>query len=471
MFNLFNYKYVAIYFITALSIFLSINVQAQESIKTRFEQALIAIEQARYQEAEAKLSALLKQYPQLHRARAELARLQVKTEHWLKAQANIDMLLALDNLPTSVRRDLRLLSATVEQALSQVKQQKKHQFEGSILTSYGYDTDFSLGNVSEFLVDDIGADIDNLLNGSLLYSDFCDNQDLNQPCEVLIDFLSNSNQQAVEIQQTGIINQNQEFIPYIELLAVVDQRFNVDDSGDFIRNQANFRHIYTSNDNTYQWRNQVNYSLDTPLDSELSEKQLLRFDSEFSWRISEHWLASTQAFYNDFDRDQDDSFKFYGIQPELSYLSNYGKWSVRTDWYKKEVLSFDDLQQDSIYKSIAGSWSKQLEELGLLVSISSRYTDSDAEEDFFDFHSTGFSLKALYSINQAWQLSSALTHTEFDFNQRPSVTVKQVSMKVNYGFAKQWHAFFAWEYNRITTPEMVSAANRSTVQLGIKWQF
>ncbi|MBO9489695.1 hypothetical protein J7384_04885 [Endozoicomonas sp. G2_1] len=471
MFNLFNCKHVSIYFVTALLVLSSFNGQAQESIKTRFEQALAAIEQARYQEAEAKLIALLKQYPQLHRARAELARLQVKTEQWLKAQVNIEHLLVLDNLPASVRRDLQLLNATVEQALSEPQKQQKHQFEGSILASYGYDTDFSLGNVSEFLVDDIGADIETIFSGSLLYSDFCDNQDLTQPCEVLNDFLTNSGQQAVEIQQTGIVNQNQEFVPYIELLAVVDQRFNVDDSGDFVRNQANFRHIYTSGDNTYQWRNQVNYSLDTPLDSELSEKQLVRGDSELSWRISEHWLASTQVFYNDFDRDQDDSFKYYGIQPELSYLSNYGKWSVRTDWYKKEVSSFEDLQQDSIYKSIAGSWSKQLEDLGLLVSVSSRYTDSDAEEDFFDFNSLGFSLKSLYNISQTWQLSAALSHTEFDFSQRPSVTVKQVSMKINYALAVRWHAFLAWEYNRITTPEMVSGANRSTVQLGIKWQF
>jgi hypothetical protein len=459
---------------------LSSQVYGQTTVKTQFNQALTDIKQGNLKHAETILQDLLTQQPDLHRARAELALIQVKNQQWQRAKKNINRLLVVDDLPSAVRVKLQRLNTTVQQHIdNQFKNkiiQPQHTFDGAVQFSLGYDTDFTLGNISEFLLDNNGnlggIDTENLITDSIFLSNICGEE---QPCSELFDLVASIDQQAISVSPDGYTNQNGEFISYNQLFNSVSSLETLpnelEDKGGFSRNQLNFRHKYRGTNDSYQWRNEVSLTVDTPFDNSLSYKQQIRVDSELSWRIKNNWQASGQIYYNDFRRDSEENFKYWGVQPELSYLSAFGRFSVRVDWLNKSFINQTTVQQNSVYSSLGLSWTTHFNNPDLLVNFNTGYADSNADNRFYDFTSKSVSVSTLYALNQKWEVYVAINQTFFDFPTRPSAKVKQLITSLNYSISENWHAFTSWEYNRIGNIYNINYKNRSVFHLGVQWQF
>ncbi|MFQ5635433.1 MAG: tetratricopeptide repeat protein, partial [Gammaproteobacteria bacterium] len=127
--------------------------QAEDDIQLRFDAAMHALEQDRLRTARRSLSELLADYPNLQRARLELARAYYLSYDFAEAQRLAEQVLEDPNTPASVQ-------TTVLAFLAQIREDRKrlgdrHTWGPSIYVGTMYDSNVNFGPSRDII--DIGG--------------------------------------------------------------------------------------------------------------------------------------------------------------------------------------------------------------------------------------------------------------------------------------------------------------------------
>ena len=488
---------------------LSVNAAEPDSAKRRFSDAVVEFKKGRLHAAEGMLIDLLADKPKLHRARAELAMVQFKLGKLDPARDNIQQLLRTEGLPANVVRNLRRLLHNIDQKIVVAEPTPRHRLSGAVQAYGGYDSNVALGGVnevsggfadiyeissldeSEVMFDDdviydddflIGGE-DGLVLGNLpvdphdVLEGICGYEaEVTQPCDRLIEQLQAAGYAPAEFHDSGFIDENGEFIPYEDLAVNVNEDDlavlpRPDTSDAFVGQKLNFRHDFVDDERGIKWRNDISMTSETPVELDDYDKRRFRVDSHLLWRLNGAWLASGKLYYSHFKNGRLGRYSYVGIQPEISYLHDIGKFTLRTDWVRMTTENGFEESQDSNYRALAFSWSRLFDSSGLLLKLNVGHSKNEADEDYSDFTSNALSASALYPLTDHWELQLMAKRSRLDFTLRPTMEIDKVKLGFNYSLLGDWRATVGWEYSNIVADYREIQESRNVAKLGLIWQF
>lgn len=477
-------------------------VQAKENstkdIMQKLTAAKVETKKGNLHTAKGMLLDLLEKQPNSLRTKAELAMVYYRLAQWSEAQELLTPLLKVRNLPPNVRKNLSRLQQSVNKHLYKDKKtSEKHKIRGVVQVSLGHDSNMDLGKISDVFSDDIyeynpldseieqpiygddvfyGEDID---NEAIIAADFCGIETLDgKPCEDLIELVGDLDFDAVEYLSDGIVTEDGEFIPYSQILygtfeteEELREHLDYDSSDGFWKQLTKFSHQYYDKKSKFQWNNQVQITTETPFELDQYDRQRIKVDTRVLKGLSTNWFISGQAYYSYSKETFGKKQSYIGIQPELNYLSAYGKFALRLDWIDKRYELDEYYHLDATYFSQTLSWSKSFAQTPLVLSTNVRFAENKSKQNYNTYSTDGFSLRALYALNQNWELHTSTGVTNYDFPYKPSITMNKFKSTVSYSFSKGWKSFVSVELNKINNRSIDWTETRKVYQVGLSWYF
>lgn len=433
-----DFQCILVLLIGLLIIPIEINAQETSQVKQRFNLALKEISNHNYHSAKGILLDLLAINPTLHRARAELVIVQIHLNEIKLAQSNIALLLSLKTLPNNVKRKLYKLKSTADKKQASQNSSTKHMLSGNVIASMGHDNNLKYGSINDLLIDD---------SNNFIYASFYEATEM-QSYELF----------SFEVSELNDITGEP-----------IHRQYNTSDS--FWRQKINFRHKYNNTAKQFQWRNDMTMVADTAFALKQYDRRNFRFDSHATWYLNSHWITSFQVYTNRFHRGQFRKTSDYGIQPEISYLSTIGKFTVRTDLINKYYENETSPRQHASKKSILLSWSMALSEKNLLMNVNIRRSKQKNKATLDHIISKNISTNIVYKPFAKTEVYTQWRYTDIEFTHKPSISINQLGITANYQILPQWKAFVGWEFNKINNHNLVGLEYRNAYQLGLSWSF
>ncbi|NND35955.1 MAG: tetratricopeptide repeat protein [Gammaproteobacteria bacterium] len=154
--------------VAIVGLFLTFSALAQDNVQARFDEAMSDIEQEKYRTAQASLSAILSEFPNMQRVRLELARVQYLTYDYDEAERLAQQVLDDPNTPASVQTTVLAFLAQIRE--DQRRLGERHLWGPSIYFGTMYDSNVNFGPSRDII--DIGGVPFIVLPGSQETSDW-----------------------------------------------------------------------------------------------------------------------------------------------------------------------------------------------------------------------------------------------------------------------------------------------------------
>jgi len=136
-----------------VGILLAFSAIAQDDVQARFDDAMQAVEQEQFRTAQASLSAILAEFPNMQRVRLELARVQYLVYDYDEAESLAQQVLDDPNTPASVQTTVLAFLAQIRE--DQKRLGERHLWGPSIYVGTMYDSNVNYGPSRDII--DIGG--------------------------------------------------------------------------------------------------------------------------------------------------------------------------------------------------------------------------------------------------------------------------------------------------------------------------
>ena len=452
--------------------------QSQTLDDPLFASAMAHVEKGEWQQAEGLLKHQLSQNPDLHRARIELALVYVHLQQISLARLHFDKLLKVEALPDNVRRNIQQLRAQLDepepevvptglQAESEQGASAGHQVQSYLQVGWGYDSNVRFSSGDYFLEDDPFLDgvFVELEDGMLVY-----------------------------VSPDGFVY-DANGVPLFEN----NGQFNLGDSDKgnmFAEAKLAVAHEYDfGRQNSLNWHNSM--SIQASENAEFSDfnKMQVRLETGLDWQVSEQWKSSVAVHHRFLKRDGQVLIRVSGIEPELTYYTPWGSWTLGLEWMQRDYEDATTVNGDFILefrgfetqtRGVSAKWSRLFWDNDLLLLGKIEYLDSNSS-DGFDYEGYRASAAMVWDIteNLSWSLSATHFHQDYSdvyaqSDQSPEefvpVDLEDESTifrsRLSYALSPRWEFFVAAERATRTSDIYGGiSSNKTSIQAGMKVSF
>lgn len=452
----------------AFHLFSTSSVVAAQTQNATFAEAMKQIESGQWQQAELTLKAILAKNNQQHRARLELGLVYIQLGKREQALSAFNIILNEPTVPENVKQNIHQIiletqadlpqstaaEASPMETVSISESSVKHRFSGAISLSSGYDDNVRYSSSDYFLEDEPQLDgiFLNLGNDEIVYI---------APDGFVYDIDGN------------LLFENDGFID----LGGRD-RDNIFTEGKFT-----LKHQYQLK-NGWHWHNEVIVHATENVEHGLYDKQQLRIETGLEDQISDAWKWSIVAHHRHLKRDGQSQIRATGIEPELTYYSTFGSWTLGFEWmsrdYEDSVIVTGDIESlyygfESNIRALSGKWSKLFFDNSLLLFTQVELSDNNAS-DGFDYKGTRITVAAAYDFNERWNLLLSASDFKQDYSEVSDFPLDDNSStfrgKLSYQYSNKTELFLSGE-RAYRDSDIYGGikSDKSLFQLGVEWSF
>jgi len=381
-----------------------------------FSKGMAQSQNGNWIDAKSSFELLLKLNDQLHRARVELAIVYLNLKDHELAIGQFDKVLSISDLPDNVRTnisDLKMqaLTALNKKLVKQIEQNTaniKNSFKGNAEVAFGYDDNvrFSFGDY--FLEDDPYYDsyIIELNDGTILV-------------------VSNDGY-VYDLDGYPLFKNEGQY-----------ETSNVKKGSQFNELRLNLQHQYHFDSvDKITWNNSLSLKKINNVDLQSYSKFQIKLDSEINWKLNKEIEFSSLAHYRLLQRDSQTQVQTYGVEANIAYFNNLGKWQLGFNWmdriYEESYIErdayayiFDEVHSNT--RNISLAWSNLFFNNKLLLLAKFDYLDTNEQTQYPDFSYydeysnsdyTGikYSSAIIYSFTPALKLSLTMLSLTLDFS-------------------------------------------------------
>lgn len=439
-----------------MSLPLSAKVSPTEQISA-FDKAMQYVEKGQWQSAETLLSFELENSPHQHRARLELALVQMQLQKLDEAKTNLMMLTKVNDLPKNVRYNIDLLLSEMSQ--TDVETDEKvvtgSSWSAQLSLAAGYDDNvrFSFG---DYYLDD-----DPYLQGFLIV--FSDGTQLAYSSDgLLYDALGNS----YTPESLGI-----------DLGPLLEQPNSA-----FTESNLLLKHDYLGNN--WKWHNEFYIRSVDNQDFSDYDRLTLKLDSSVNWLLSNNQdigfgLEKRQQY-------RGGNEQISSIAAKLDYNLYYetGQWQFYTQYMQRDFKEIDVTIGGFTYTNagfenkswgLGVEWDKLFLSNRLLLKINLEVKRNKASDDL-NYRGAILKSALVYKLNTDWSLAAYLNmfHQNYDDNivKNASDRSIRVGTKIDYQLTPNVGLFLSSDWGeRKTDIYFGSKSDTYRVKTGLNLEF
>jgi hypothetical protein len=453
---------------------ITFSVSGQTLNDKLFVEAMKHVENQQWLKAEGILEFQLTQNEDWHRARVELALVYTKQGKHTDAISQLDKVLAIENLPLTVRTNLEKVRQDIVQTKHQLEQQstsvtkKKHINElekpgvhsvnSYLEVALGYDDNVRFSSGDYFLNDDP------YLDGT---------------------FIEHDDGTVVYVAPDGFVY-DIDGNPLFKNNGLYDFG-DSNKSTSFTESYLHVNHLYQSNQgNDFKWRNSL--FLQANENSKFSDfnKFQVKLNTELSWQLSERYKISVQADHRLLKRDNQIQVRSSGVNPYLTYYSKWGAFEFGYEWLvrKYEDATFNQGDFVSVFDGfkskthkVSIKWSKLFWHNKLLLLGKANYFSTNASDEY-DYTGKRFTVAAVYNMNDNWKWSFSASDFELDYRPpdqefgNPKDHSQSFKTKLSYDVNQNVELFVSAERAlRISEVYGGISSDKTLGKLGVRFKF
>jgi len=474
-----SFKFIN-YFIYVLLLLFTAQVYAKESaeVDKLFTKGMTQSKNSHWLEAKKSFELLLKFNKQLHRARVELAIVYMHLNQHDLAIIEFDKVLSINGLPSNVHsnilnlkiQSLTELNEALVKKLNLNPDRNKSAFQGHAEVAFGYDDNVRFTFGDYFLEDDPYYDsyFIELNDGTIL--------------EV------SSDGYVYDIDRIPLFkNEGQYEISKLKK----GSQFND------LRLNLQHQHQFDTSDKVI-WTNLLNLKKINNVDLQSYSKFQVKLDSEINWRLNKKIELSYLAHYRLLQRDSETQVQTYGLEANLAYFNDFGKWQFGFNWmdrvYEESIverdtyiLVFDEVKSNT--RTLSLTWSKLFFSNDLLLLTKFDYLETDEQTQYPDpsyyelygnSDHTGikYSGAMIYSFTPALKLSLTMINLTLDYSDDDTYYGDQqdksqaIRGKLNYRINDNFDIFITGEKTTRNSDQYEGIkSDKSLVKAGIRLNF
>ncbi|ARU57887.1 hypothetical protein OLMES_3867 [Oleiphilus messinensis] len=486
-----------------------------------FAQAMKKVKSGDYGEAKTLFSALLEQYPEMHRVRLELALVCAKLGDIEQAQAHLQQVLDQPDIPVNVQHNIERLLARLERKQERKKVKNRHKMKLMIDAYYGFNSnvrfgadnqlDLVAGEIGEsglfddftHITDDIPIDFFDveprdialdppLIDESGVLDDYYEqyviihNPEFTPPVDgsSLDDGtglnddgnLNNDGSQTLPdiaddgfiFTENGYFDAEGNFHPFIDgsQLAPSNKKNNA-----FVESRLQLEHEVRPNLSALRWRNQFSLKRTEQLELNQYDETNYRFSSTLSWDWTPFLRTSIGASYRQIERDVLNLVNYKGVKIEALYLLDWGLIDVGFDHLVKDYHDGLYDQFDARYNAISLGWGKYVIGDTFFISLQGKYAENDNRGKITDYQSQSFGLQGFYQINPKWDIQSALSWIKFDYDYLWQEQYLRLNSRLTYHLDTSLQWILSAELADRNLTDGLADDDRYMAKIGFRWRY
>ena len=455
---------------------LSGRANAQSLDIPHFAEALTLIQNGQWQEARKLLEDQLKQNPDWHRARIELAHLYFKLGESQLALDNINRVLAIDNLPPAVRANIENFKQVIKESVSTsgnnlASIETLHQFSGSVSVNVGFNNNTSLDS-KDFFINDLS-----LTEGAILLRALFDEELFMVEFDDDTEFFFLQDDGTIIEADGDVLGQNELFVTTVP-----------DFGSAFTDYRANIEHNYFNSTTNFGWNNSLSVNKENNAEFTSFEREQYKFVSAFKWRLDDKKSISFDLQHRLLKRGGEKQLTNSKVGVEFSFLNHFGNSAlsyefIRTDnerfvFQDRQNLSFSTLDSfASNTHSLSGQLSSLFLNDKLLLLARGEYSISDTN-DRFDYEASRITLGMVYDNRDRWiwKLYASVLNLSFKqvrtFGDRFADAGRSLRFNMTYQLSHDWQIALDIESSERSTDVFGGLSSSKLVnELGITYSF
>ena len=427
---------------------------AQTSGNKAFIDAMALVENGEWRAAKIALKAQLKENPNFHRARVELALVYIQINQIDQAREEFDYVLSQPNIPPNVRSNIEHMRAQLDSIT--VTKTPTHSFESSLSFALGYDD-----NV-RFSGDDYFLDEDPYRDGIFV--------ELNDGLVIYI----SPDGFAFDIEGNRIV----------ELDGVFDRGERTLDNMLF-EGTFDLGHRYQFGEQSeFDWHTDIRIQATENNEFSQFDKLQLRVKTGLGWRLSETVHSEFNLHHRVLQRDGQLQVRATTLESLTSFYTNSGQFSVGYEYMKRryEDGSFINGDFETLFfgfetntHSVMGKWSRLFADGNVLLVGQVQYIDSNSS-DGFDYKGIKGSLSTTIKVTTDIHFSASATQLVQDYSEIADYDLEdetmQLKSRLSYVIKDDLSLFVSFERG-LRSSDIYGGikSQKSAVQLGIEYQF